>query len=376
MQDVLNEKLTLVSLNISTFSGYRRATREHIAALGGTLPASAAVTEGSIKVFPCDGTKALQTVRRGIFRKLQSKGVKALGSQNVFAVLTTELPEIEKEIAAAQVDYKAERSKLDADYEQIFEAHVLANTEAETIIRSLKVDRATAIAKCRFSSDVFKIAPFLREGQSEEEGVEGIVRGLGRQLYEEIASNNSKLLQNDAFSKNRRVGQKTLRSLKADVQKMAKLSFLDSSVDGAISLVNETLKALPQEGYIEGQHFVALERLVEILSETDSLLNAASKVKNGIAPCDVLFPPMPVQAVQAVEVVEEAVQPAAELPQAVPDAPVVPTPASITQQVVALPPIQVAEKPKQVAFLPPPVPVRTAPVLKPRESLKSNSLIF
>ncbi len=35
MQDVLNEKLTLVSINISTFSGYRRATRDHIAALGG-----------------------------------------------------------------------------------------------------------------------------------------------------------------------------------------------------------------------------------------------------------------------------------------------------------------------------------------------------
>ena len=86
MQDVLNEKLTLVSINISTFSGYRRATREHIAALGGSLPASAAITEGSIKVFPCDGTKALQTVRRGIFRKLQAKGVRALGSQNVFAV--------------------------------------------------------------------------------------------------------------------------------------------------------------------------------------------------------------------------------------------------------------------------------------------------
>ena len=94
MQDVLNEKLTLVSINISTFSGYRRATRDHIAALGGSLPASAAITEGSIKVFPGDGTKALQTVRRGVFRKLQAKGVKALGSQNVFAVLTDDLPGI------------------------------------------------------------------------------------------------------------------------------------------------------------------------------------------------------------------------------------------------------------------------------------------
>ena len=52
MKDVLTDKLTLISVNIATFSGYRRATRDHIKALGGSLPASAAITEGSIKVFP------------------------------------------------------------------------------------------------------------------------------------------------------------------------------------------------------------------------------------------------------------------------------------------------------------------------------------
>ena len=393
MQDVLNEKLTLVSINISTFSGYRRATRDHIAALGGSLPASAAITEGSIKVFPGDGTKALQTVRRGVFRKLQAKGVKALGSQNVFAVLTDDLPGIEKEIADAQAEYKAERDALEANYDQMFEGHVAANPEAEAIIRSLKVERATAIAKCRFSSDVFKIAPFVREGQSEEEGVEGIVRGLGRQLYEEISSEMEKLLKNDAFAKNQRVGQKSLRPLKAAVQKMKKLSFLDPSVEGAITLITDILKALPQEGYIQGQSFITLEKLVETASDTDTLLNAASKVKNGVPACDVLFPPMPVQAVQAVEepAVEEAVQ-AAETTEAVPVAPVAVPPVSVSpqQQVVMLPPVpasavpafnkaedgRVKEKLGQMGITPPSAPVRAAPVLKPREALKTNALMF
>ena len=393
MQDVLNEKLTLVSINISTFSGYRRATRDHIAALGGSLPASAAITEGSIKVFPGDGTKALQTVRRGVFRKLQAKGVKALGSQNVFAVLTDDLPGIEKEIADAQAEYKAERDALEANYDQMFEGHVAANPEAEAIIRSLKVERATAIAKCRFSSDVFKIAPFVREGQSEEEGVEGIVRGLGRQLYEEISSEMEKLLKNDAFAKNQRVGQKSLRPLKAAVQKMKKLSFLDPSVEGAITLITDILKALPQEGYIQGQSFITLEKLVETASDTDTLLNAVSKVKNGVPACDVLFPPMPVQAVQAVEepAVEEAVQ-AAEPTEAVPVAPVAVPPVRVSpqQQVVMLPPVpasavpafnkaedgRVKEKLGQMGITPPSAPVRAAPVLKPRDALKSNALMF
>ncbi|WP_126448165.1 DUF3150 domain-containing protein [Sulfuricystis multivorans] len=386
MQDVLNEKLTLVSITINTFSGYRRATREHIAALGGSLPDSAAITEGSIKVFPCDGTKALQTVRRGIFRKLQAKGVRALGSQNVFAVLTDDLPEIEKEVADAEAEFKAEVNALEANYDQMFEAHVAANPEAEAIIRSLKVDRATAIAKCRFSSDVFKIAPFVREGQSEEEGVEGIVRGLGRQLYEEISSEMEKLLKNDAFAKNQRVGQKSLRPLKAAVQKMKKLSFLDPSVEGAITLITDILKALPQEGYIQGQSFLTLEKLVETMSDADMLLNAASKVKNGIPACDVLFPPAP-QAAKATEVEEvaQATEPAA------PVAPVAVPPGSVAQQhVVMLPPIPAANVPTstkgagasvsdklgQLGIVPPPAPVRAAPVLRPREALKTNSLMF
>lgn len=388
MQDVLNEKLTLISVNISTFSGYRRATREHIAALGGQLPASAAITEGSIKVFPADGTKALQTVRRGVFRKLQAKGVKALGSQNVFAILTDELPEIEKEIADAEAEYIAERTTLEANYDQIFEDHVKANVEAEAIIRSLKVDQVTAIAKCRFSKDVFKIAPFVREGESEEDGVEGIVRGLGRQLYEEISSEMDKLLKNNAFAKNQRVGQKSLRPLKAAAQKMKKLSFLDSSVEGAINLVVDTLKLLPQEGYIQGQEFVTLERLVEVMSDTDELLNAASKVRNGVPVCDVLFPPAPPPVVEEPEVVEAAHVVEETAAEEVLDAPVAVPPVSISP-VVSLPPIPVPSMPAftrsggftgsgmaRPTAVRSPVPNTAAPVLKPREQLKSNALLF
>jgi hypothetical protein len=267
---------------------------------------------------------------------------------------------------------------------------VAANPEADAIIRSLKVDRVTAIAKCRFSTDVFRIAPFVREGESEEDCVEGIVRGLGRQLYEEISSDMDKLLKNDAFAKNQRVGQKSLRPLKSAIQKMTKLSFLDSSVEGAITMVSDILKSMPQEGYIEGQYFVTLERLVEVMSDTDSLLNAASKVKNGVPVCNVLFPPAPVPVVEA-PVVEEVVQSATETTEAIPDAPVVVPPVSVAPKaVVMLPPIPVAnvqafnkaedvkvtEKLSQMGIAPPPGLVRAAPVLKPREALKTNSLMF
>ena len=416
MHEVLNEQITLVSVNISTFSGYRRATRDHIKALGGSLPTCAAITEGSIKVFPCDGTKALQSVRRNVFRKLQAQGIRALGSQNVFAVLTDELPEIEKEIAQAEAEFGAEISTLSAEYENIFEAHVAANTEAELIIRSLKVDQTDAISRCRFSTNVFKIAPFVRPGETEEESVEGIVRGLGRQLYEEISADMEKLSKNEAFER-QKVGQKTLRPIKAAVAKMTKLSFLDPTVLGAVTLIQDTLKSLPSEGYIIGQPFLTLVRLVDILSDTDELLNAASKCKNGVPACDVLYPPtVPVFAAELPEVASElvAVESDLELPALETELPlevaVVAEPAVVepvivvppvvvevasvevaapavvkpvvTPPAIALPPMPVqtfkaAEKLVQVRNLPPLASAGPAiPVLKPRSMLKNNSLMF
>lgn len=392
MQDVLNEKLTLVAANISTFSGYKRATRADIAALGGSLPVSDAITEGSIKVFPtgnplknqANGSNLplaeMQTTRRNLFRKLQQKGVKALGSSNVFAILTEDLPEIEREIAEAEIEFDAQLAKLDQDYDQIFEDHVQRNLKAEAILRRLKVDRITALSKCHFSKDVFRIAPFVREGETEEQGVEGIIRGLGRQLYEEVAASMAKLLENDAFEK-QRVGQKTLRPLKEATKKLKKLSFLDPTVEGAISLVDDTLKQLPQNGYIEGQHFVTLEKLVEAMSDTDTLINAASRVKNGLAVADVLFPPVvapvvPVAEVaEVVETVPVAVSaqpeevPVAEVAPVVPVATVVPVVSAVA---VMLPPVTLP-KPSGLSSL---SGLSQLPALKPRDALKSNSLMF
>lgn len=403
MHEVLNEKITLVSVNISTFSGYRRATREHIASLGGLLPVCAAITEGSIKVFPCDGTKSLQSVRRGVFRKLQAQGIRALGSQNVFAVRTEDLPEIEIEIADAEAEFKSETGILASEYENIFEAHVSSNAAAETIIRSLKVDVTDAVSRCRFTTNVFKIAPFIREGETEDECVEGIVRGLGRQLYEEISADMEKLSKNDAFER-QRVGQKTLRPIKAAVVKMRKLAFLDDSVLGAVTMVEDTLKSLPSEGYIQGQPFMTLLRLVDIMSDTDELLNAASKCKNGVAACDVLYPPaIPVfaqavaqpaaVAVPAVEIVTEAAVAVVEQSVVDPDTVVSPVDvqAIVTDTVVdaapviaapfvSLPPIFVPKAAENLVPLrTPPLPVAAPAIpglLKPRALLKNNSMMF
>ena len=74
-----------------------------------------------------------------------------------------------------------------------------------------------------------------------------------------------------------------------------------------MKLINETLKRIPGQGYIEGQHFMTLETLVTGMSDPDWLVNAASRVANGCEVLDVLFPEQ-LQSEEDEQVEQEAEQ--------------------------------------------------------------------
>jgi hypothetical protein len=288
----LNEKMALVSISLSVFSGYRRASEENILALGGKLPKSAAVTEGSIKVFPNDALKDFSSIRRDLFRKIQAKGIRALGSNSVFAVARESIPQIEKMLAEADAKVRVLKADLESRYDALFEAHCLDNKEAEAIIRSLKVDKGWALSRIRFINHVFQICPLQREGIDEQKGVEEMVRGLARQLYLEVAdSMTDTLLKHEGFAAGR-LSQKSLRLIRAQSEKMKNLTFLHDSVAGSVLLIEDVLANMPSSGYIEGRNFSILKRLVSLMADADDMLSASAKRLAGEAAADVLFPPV------------------------------------------------------------------------------------
>jgi hypothetical protein len=286
---LLDDKVALVSVAISIFSGYRRATREQIQALGGNLPTCGAVTEGSIKVFPGDALKDAVTIRRRVFRKLGALGVKALESSTVFAIPRDRLPEAETILEAENGAFRAEVASLDANYETIFEKHVADNALAAQIIRQNKIDKAAAIARMQFRSTLFRIQPL------QEQGVKEILDGLGRQLFEEVAAEISELARHDSMTSKAKVGQKTLRPIKAALAKMNGFEFLDPAVAGTMRFVQDILSSLPSNGWIEDgpqdRPLHRLHRLVEVMSDADALVTAGARVCNGANAVDVLCPP-------------------------------------------------------------------------------------
>lgn len=322
-EQILDDKLALVTVSIKCYSGYRRATRENIQEMGGSLPNSDAVTEGSIKVFPSTRLKSFSTIRRGVFRKIASVGVKALGSGNTFAVPRDELVKLDEILADARDEFDTELKQLESNYDQWFNEHVADNQEAAAIIRKLHIPRAVAMSRFGFSSHVFKIVPIVSQ-EAEDADVETIVQGLARQLFEEVAAEAADLLEkSDAFLKHQKAGQKTLRPIKEAVRKMRGLEFLDPLVGHGIKLLEDTLTALPQSGYIEDsalvKPFSTLKRLLQVVSDVDDFVDAAGRVGNGIPVDQVLFQPKQVVAAPA----PAAAAVAAPVPTVVVDLPLV-----------------------------------------------------
>lgn len=352
VENALTHKVALISLDIGNFGGYRRATKELIESLGGRLPDSQAVTEGSIKVFPNGPLKPFQTRRRNLFREIGKMGIKAMGSGSVFAIPRTKMAKAEQLIADADAEYKADLVAFDKSFEDDFEAHVKANPEAESILRSLKISKAYAMLRFRFNHDIFTIAPVLREGEDPEKGVQSIVAGLARQLYVEVADTMADLLENDSLNGKGRAGQRTLRPIKAQVEKMEGLTFLSDTVDDVIAFIGAVLSTFPKDGWIEdwpgNKAFTRLKRFLEKFSEADGIVDAAGRARRGRTVDEILFPELQkaAPAVAALTTAPVAITPVAVAPVVIPVAAtaapaVVPEPVPVVAPQLSAEPVSV-----------------------------------
>jgi len=349
VENALTHKVALISLDIGNFGGYRRATKELIESLGGRLPDSQAVTEGSIKVFPNGPLKPFQTRRRNLFREIGKMGIKAMGSGSVFAIPRTKMAKAEKLIADADAEYKADLVAFEKSFEDDFEAHVKANPEAAAILRSLKISKAYAMLRFRFNHDIFTIAPVLREGEDPEKGVQSIVAGLARQLYVEVAGTMADLLENDSLNGKGRAGQRTLRPIKAQVEKMEGLTFLSDTVDDVIAFIGAVVSTFPKDGWIEdvpgNKAFTRLKRFLEKFSEADGIVDAAGRARRGRTVEEILFPELQkaTPAVAVLTAAPVAVAPVVVAPVVIPvAAPAVPVvtpepPPVVASQLIAEP---------------------------------------
>jgi len=281
---------------ISMFSRFRALKPKDFAALGGKAPTSGAITEGSIEVFPSKPLSKLSSVRNKYFREISQISIRTLGSANVSFVPDFKTDKAEAIIKDCEEEFESLRAALELSYDDLLENHADSYPEAKTTILERAYPKSSAIARCSFRVKPITIA--VAEGD-----VSSMVTGLASQLFEEVAHEIRKILENDIFKAGTRVGQRSLRPIKAQLQKLRDFQFLDPSVAGSVRMIEDIFQTLPTSGYIENigadRPLAALYALLAVMAEAEEFESSAKQVANGVSSTLVLKLATPASAPSA-----------------------------------------------------------------------------
>lgn len=367
-QQILDDKVQLYLVDVKVPGNYRRATDAIITELGGKVPNG--VTRGSIPFFPGEKLAPLSSVRRALKRDLKEIGLKGMGTGQIVAFPKDEAAKAEAAISKAETEFAAERSDLESNYDTIFEDFAKLIPSNEAIIRRVARSKAEMLAGCSFSVVPFQIVPGQR-ANAQKTGVQTTLEGLARQVFVEISAEFETFAKKDPHLK-RRVNQRSLNVLRDCITKMRSWAFLDPVIAPTADFITEALSILPKQGWVEGEDYAALDRLIECASDPDDLLNAGCRKAKGCSAQDLLFPaqsPVAQSALPLSPAVVEQSAPVTEPAPAPVEAPL-PTPAEpMAAPELMLPPtvdsgsitVPVAQVQPQAEKLTPAIPVIRKP---------------
>jgi hypothetical protein len=279
------QKVALVNVDLSIWSGYKRTTEKELIAVGAALPKDSPLTNGGKKIFPTEFLAEFSQIRKEVSRKLASIGVAALGG-SARAVPETEVDGINGYLQDVLSRFQAAVSNFDGNYD-VRMSDYLASINADPvrdIIDKAKLERADAVSKFGMKWQVFKIVP---TGDTEESS-RSLVSGMATSLFEEVAK-SAKEIYEKSFIGKPRVTQKALHQVRGLRNKMEGLSFLNQDdIDPIVKSVDETLNLLPQEGWIEGMHLSLLTSVILKMTNPDQMLEHAKLIAAGKSTAEAL----------------------------------------------------------------------------------------
>lgn len=281
-------QVVLISIEVSTFGGYRRSTEDDIEDAGGKAPNTDVLTKGGKHVFPPDRLAPIATNKRDVIRQISQYGVKAFKNSSVFAISTDDLQKAEETLENGIAEHNRLVADLADNYDDWLEDYILAQKlEVQTIIRRSALTKDEAISKFGF-----RYSPFVPTPVGKNASVEGLQHTLVVQLYNEIAATALDLYDKSIYPKDsngvrteRMIGQKTKRPIIAAKEKLTALSFLHPGIEGGIELIESVLQETQFSGYLVDEIGMPAKtqfvKLVELMASAPNFRTAAEQVAAG-----------------------------------------------------------------------------------------------
>lgn len=267
------EKVILVNLDITVWSGRTKIRPQDLVAVEGKLPPSDLASLGHKKTIDPKELSAFGSIRKEMERACLEVGTRFLGG---YAIPEDQFDSLARKLTAAVEKAEGAKQKLLANYDHRIETWIARHHEWANIIRRAVVPSPVVANRIRFDWTAVRVSPATTGDGVTAGSIHAKAEGLGSQLFREVATEASTTYRRSYEGKDK-VGQKALRPIKTLRKKMESLRFLDRRIGPICNEVDAVLEGLPKTGFITDSELLALRGLVILLSDEDRMKRAGEK---------------------------------------------------------------------------------------------------
>ena len=252
------DNIAILVLSVSLWTGRKQLRQEDLKlADGSELPPQKLASLGSKRVMDPAALAPFATFKRRAERTVLSVGTRFLGG---YAVPVEKLDELMTQLDVVKDEFNTTKSEFLAEYDQAVQDWKAQNLGWEEVIASAVESLEYVERQLDFRVQTFNINPV----DGHEAGLKTEINGLAEQLRHEVQQ-QARMTWDGSFRGKLEVGQKTVRPLRAMLEKIEGLVFLEPALNELVTGIRSTLATLPKTGPIKGGDFAALCGVIHLL---------------------------------------------------------------------------------------------------------------
>lgn len=253
------KKLTVVMLDITTYTGRKSLSKSEKARIGVDAPEDL-MSVGFKKVIDPKEVAVFQRLKKATERACYKHGTRFLGG---YAIEESKANELVAELEAIKAEYEDERTKFINSYADKVAAWRAQHAGWESMIND-EMDAKTLRNKLRFNIQTFQVVPV----DNKTSNLHSVVKNMGGNVLREIGR-DANTLWNNSLQGREKVSQKVLRPLRVMAEKLKSLSFVDARLHPLATHIESVLASLPKAGLMDGGDLAKISGLVLILARGD-----------------------------------------------------------------------------------------------------------
>ena len=253
------DKIAVVCLNMSVWSGTKTISQTELEAAGGTALPNSIADIGSKKVFNPEDLAPFAKVRTRAYRYLRAHGVNFC--RGAVAIPLNESDAILTGLDLLIDEFNRYKADFLASYDQKLQDWIQQNPGYEDLIRNGALTK-TEVAK-RFDASV-NVLQVQNIREKDRERNARLADDLGTRLLDEVSADAEKYNQTIVLRQSiARRGIPVIAKLR---DKLRSLAFLTSSIQPVVNMLDDVLTRLPATGELEGSDCSNFKVAVMILA--------------------------------------------------------------------------------------------------------------